>query len=115
MFKPFYLDAPKFTKIFQEIKALSRTHIQLQCSVQGIPDPAVKWFKDFKPLHDTSRIKIIGDSPDNLILVISDAMVRDSGLYSCTATNIAGSSTISAYVQIEGCVTLCMISILEYV
>ncbi|KPM11840.1 unc-89-like protein 3 [Sarcoptes scabiei] len=84
-------DAPKFTKIFQEIKALSRTHIQLQCSVQGIPDPAVKWFKDFKPLHDTSRIKIIGDSPDNLILVISDAMVRDSGLYSCTATNIAGS------------------------
>ena len=93
-------DAPKFTKLLDETEGLARNHIRLSCSVISSPQATIKWFKDYQPLHDTSRLNIIGDS-DNLSLVINDAMVRDSGLYSCTATNLAGSTTTSAYVTVR--------------
>lgn len=83
-----------------ETNAIARNHIRLSCSVMSSPQATIKWFKDFQPLHDTSRLKIVGDT-DNLSIVINDAIVRDSGLYSCTATNFAGSTTTSAYVTVQ--------------
>ncbi|OTF81458.1 hypothetical protein BLA29_004567, partial [Euroglyphus maynei] len=93
-------DAPKFTKLLDETNGMTRNHIRLSCSVMSSPQATIKWFKDFQPLHDTSRLNIVGDT-DNLSIVINDAIVRDSGLYSCTATNIAGSTTTSAYVTVN--------------
>ena len=94
-------EPPMFTKRLDEITVPSRNHIRLECAFKGVPEPTVKWFKDYQPLHDTSRISI-ASSGEQSTLVISDAITRDMGLYSCTVTNLAGSSTTAAFVHVTG-------------
>lgn len=93
-------EPPVFTKRLEETTVLARNHIRLECSFKGVPEPTVKWFKDYQPLHDTSRMSIV-NSGDQSTLVISDCITRDMGLYSCTITNLAGSSTTAAYVHVK--------------
>lgn len=100
--KTYHLEPPVFTKGLEEIRVASRGHLKLECNVKGMPEPTIKWFKDFQPLHDTSRMKVIWDSPDHATLTISDLITRDQGLYSCTATNIVGSTTTAAFVHVDG-------------
>lgn len=94
-------EPPVFTKRLEETTVQARNHIRVECAFTGVPEPTVKWFKDYQPLHDTSRISI-ASSGEQSTLVISDCITRDMGLYSCTVTNIAGSSTTAAYVHVNG-------------
>ena len=94
-------EPPVFTKRFEETTVMTRNHLRLECTFEGTPEPTVKWFKDFQPLHDTSRISIMNSSGQSC-LMISDVMMSDIGLYSCTATNLAGSTTTAAFVHVNG-------------
>ena len=94
-------EPPIFTKRLEEITVPVRNHIRLECAFKGVPEPTVKWFKDYQPLHDTSRISIVS-SGDLSTLIISDCITRDLGLYSCTITNLAGSTTTAAFVHVTG-------------
>ncbi|XP_054168063.1 obscurin-like [Oppia nitens] len=94
-------EAPVFTKRFDETTALSRRHARFECTVVGIPEPTVRWFKDWQPMHESDRIKILWESPDRSTLFINGAIVKDAGLYSCLATNIAGHASVSAMLYIE--------------
>lgn len=64
-------------------------------------DPVIRWYKDWQPIFDTARIKISQYDPDIFVLSINDAISKDSGLYSCSASNVAGSVSTSAMVHIE--------------
>lgn len=39
--------------------------------------------------------------PDTVVLTISDAMLKDEGLYSVSARNVAGSASASAMLHVE--------------
>ena len=112
-------EPPLFTKRLDETTVMGRNHIRLNVMFNGIPEPTIKWFKDFQPLYDTSRM-VINTSSDQSTLTISDCITRDMGLYSCTATNLAGSTTTAAFVHVTGmffclfCTFLCLL-ILCYV
>ncbi|XP_078687492.1 hemicentin-1-like isoform X2 [Branchiostoma floridae x Branchiostoma belcheri] len=62
--------------------------ITLECKVSGVPTPTVDWLKDGSVVPMTDRTSLVSTG-----LQISAAVVRDSGQYSCTATNAAGTAT----------------------
>lgn len=75
---------------------------ELSCRVIGTPYPKIKWFKDWHPLSESSRIHIKWQEPETCTLTLSDSILKDGGLYTCTATNVAGTSTSSAMLSVEG-------------
>lgn len=92
---------PTFILRPNESHVLLRNSCQLTARIVGIPYPEVKWYKDWQPLASSSRIKMQKISPDTVILTINDAIYKDEGLYSVSATNVAGTVSSSAMVHVE--------------
>ncbi|KAL7050000.1 hypothetical protein ACKWTF_003934 [Chironomus riparius] len=92
---------PRFIQRPDEVHIMARRSGRLEAKIVGIPEPEVRWFKDWQPLAETSRLKMIFYEPDTYVLLITDAMKKDEGLYSISARNIAGSISASAMVHIE--------------
>lgn len=61
------------------------------CEASGLPIPDITWTK-----NDVT-IKANGTR-----LVINDTKESDSGVYECTATNLAGSKSERSVIKIEG-------------
>jgi hypothetical protein len=99
----FYLqqaDPPVFLEPFKDVTATNHEEITLMCKVDGIPYPEVKFYKDWHLMTESHRIKIKHVEPDTWIITITGTIVRDSGLYTCTAKNIAGGTLCSCNVSI---------------
>ena len=60
--------------------------VQLVCTAQGAPSPAVSWTKEESQLIETSQLQI-----QNGHLLIVSVAGSDSGVYHCTAINRLGS------------------------
>ncbi|KAK9402381.1 vascular endothelial growth factor receptor 1 [Crotalus adamanteus] len=73
--------------------------LNLQCSVHGVPEPQVSWYKNNKQIHQESGI-ILG--PGNQSLLIERVQESDAGSYQCIATNLKGMVKSSVYVTIQG-------------
>lgn len=58
-------------------------------------------YKDWKPLASTTRIRMDFFEPDLSVLTINDAIVKDEGLYSVSARNVAGSVSCSVMIHVE--------------
>nr|CAH7742463.1 unnamed protein product [Callosobruchus chinensis] len=78
-----------------------RGKARLEARITGVPYPEIKWYKDWKPLAPSSRIKISFLEPDTTILTINDLILKDEGLYSVSARNVAGSTSASAMLYVE--------------
>ncbi|XP_035206378.1 obscurin-like isoform X2 [Stegodyphus dumicola] len=94
-------EPPIFTKRLEPLTVMIRKGGEFRCRVIGVPYPKIKWFKDWYPLSESSRIHIRQEEPDTCILTLSDSILKDGGLYSCTATNAGGSATTSAMLSVE--------------
>lgn len=70
------------------------------CPVYGIPFPTVTWQKDGANIStDDPRIRILSSG---IQLQIFNTMESDTGIYSCTATNPAGSDSVSLDFVVHG-------------
>lgn len=49
---------PTFIKRPEETIALQRRTARMEARVTGIPFPEIKWYKDWKPITSSSRIKV---------------------------------------------------------
>ncbi|XP_038208121.1 obscurin isoform X4 [Zerene cesonia] len=94
---------PTFIRRPEEAVVLLRKTVRLEARVTGQPYPEIKWYKDWQPLAPSSRIKMQFIEPDTVILVIHDAILKDEGLYSVSARNVAGSVSSSAMLHVEEC------------
>nr|XP_033338378.1 obscurin isoform X2 [Megalopta genalis] len=92
---------PSFIQRPEEVIVMVRKTGQLMAKVTGVPYPEIKWYKDWKPLTSSSRIRIEFAEPDTSILIISDTIVKDEGLYSISAGNVAGSISCSVMLHVE--------------
>lgn len=74
-----------------------------ECKLIPVNDQSmrVEWFHNGKPLWAGSRIKTINDF-GFVILEVSGVYQRDSGLYTCKATNRHGEATVSCQLQVRG-------------
>ncbi|CAG5100186.1 Similar to Unc-89: Obscurin (Drosophila melanogaster), partial [Cotesia congregata] len=92
---------PTFIQRPEESYIMLRRNGHIQARVTGVPFPELKWYKDWKPLAPTARIKIDYFEPDTSVLTINDAIIKDEGLYSISARNVAGSVSCSVMIHIE--------------
>nr|XP_029725955.1 titin-like isoform X8 [Aedes albopictus] len=74
-----------------------------ECRLTPINDPSmrVEWYHNGKALWAGSRIKTINDF-GFVILEIAGCYQRDSGLYTCKATNSHGEATVSCKLTVRG-------------
>ena len=74
------------------------THdVELRCIANGHPFPSYSWTK-----NGSSEIPNTVLSQENTVLRISQVSWEDEGIYACTATNLLGSVTSSAYLAVHG-------------
>ena len=76
--------------------------ITLKVEVKGKPRPSVKWYKDNKPVSQTSTKYRTEAQGDDHQLTIARATPDDEGTYQCKATSPAGTATRDFHVNIEG-------------
>ncbi|VDK40947.1 unnamed protein product, partial [Gongylonema pulchrum] len=98
-------EAPKFTEGLQELSVQEAETAQLSVTVVGKPEPEVAWFKDGIPVNiDNEHILSKKDEKGQYTLVIKEARMEDVGIYTCKATNQAGTAESEAKFAVE-CVT----------
>ena len=84
--------------IGDNVTALTKTGITIQCPTSGVPTPTVTWTKDGQEIPSGGSYKVQGDGS----LVIIEADEDDNGQYTCTADSDAGKDSVSSIVQVKG-------------
>ena len=73
--------------------------VTLTCEARGVPPPTLTWIKDGQPLSLHRNLLLDGQETR---LQLPDVAPSDAGLYSCVASNQAGSSTKSFNLTVLG-------------
>lgn len=99
----------KETSVPPEITPVSETRYEVDegsdvtftAQVKGSPEPKVTWFKDDIRLRGDARLKTTRNG-DEYVLTISRTTTLDPGIYKCTASSPAGSSSIEFELVVNG-------------
>lgn len=94
---------PEFITTPSDLQLSENSLAHFECKLQPVNDQSmrVEWFHNGKPLWAGSRIKTINDF-GFVILEVANVYQRDSGLYTCKATNKHGEATVSCKLQVRG-------------
>ncbi|XP_011502166.1 PREDICTED: leucine-rich repeats and immunoglobulin-like domains protein 3 [Ceratosolen solmsi marchali] len=81
---------PSFSKMPHDIRVTAGSTARLECSAEGLPSPQIAWQKDGGNDFPAARERRMHKMPTDDVLFIIDVKTADSGVYSCTAQNLAG-------------------------
>ncbi|XP_077934173.1 hemicentin-1 [Halichoerus grypus] len=89
---------PKIQRGPKLMKVQVGQRVDIPCNAQGTPLPVITWFK--------GRSALLVDGVQHVssldgTLSIDQAMLSDAGLYTCVATNIAGSDETEITLQVQ--------------
>ncbi|XP_031789478.1 titin homolog isoform X2 [Nasonia vitripennis] len=82
---------PQFTMRLRDRRVQTSYPVRLTCQAFGCPEPEVTWFKDGKPVIETSTRSIYIDELHFHTLEIARSSLEDSGCYEACAKNENGS------------------------
>ncbi|ERE68516.1 putative peroxidasin like protein [Cricetulus griseus] len=88
---------PVFASIPSDMTVEVGTNVQLPCSSQGEPEPAITWNKDGVQVTESGKFHI---SPEGF-LTINDVGTADAGRYECVARNTIGYSSVSMVLSVN--------------
>ncbi|VDO41301.1 unnamed protein product [Onchocerca flexuosa] len=91
--------APDFKQRMNDVRVQQNASSQFKCIVTGVPEPTASWFKDGKPLPNDARYQIV-DEGNERVLMISDTLSQDAGIYECVVKNSAGEARCKARLNI---------------
>ncbi|XP_072235422.1 striated muscle preferentially expressed protein kinase [Leuresthes tenuis] len=91
---------PKFETIMEDVDVHVGETTRLAVEVEGKPDPDILWFKDDALLSESSHFTFVYDDPE-YSLVVLNAQPEHSGVYTCTARNLAGSNSCKAELTVH--------------
>ncbi|XP_065269455.1 LOW QUALITY PROTEIN: striated muscle preferentially expressed protein kinase [Emys orbicularis] len=88
-------EAPRFESIMEDLEVGEGETPHFAVVVEGKPLPDIMWYKDEALLAESSRLTFVYDDSE-CSLVLLGATARDSGVYTCTARNLAGEVSCKA-------------------
>ncbi|XP_019712116.1 striated muscle preferentially expressed protein kinase isoform X4 [Hippocampus comes] len=91
---------PKFETIMEDVDVCAGETSRLAVVVEGKPDPDILWYKDDLLLSEGSHFTFVYDDPE-YSLVILNARPEHSGVYTCTAKNLAASNSCKAELTVH--------------
>ncbi|XP_030658097.1 myosin light chain kinase, smooth muscle isoform X1 [Nomascus leucogenys] len=92
---------PKFESKPQSQEVGENQTVKFRCEVSGIPKPEVAWFLEGTPVRrQEGSIEVYEDAGSHYLCLLK-ARTRDSGTYSCTASNAQGQVSCSWTLQVE--------------
>ncbi|XP_067452563.1 hemicentin-1 isoform X1 [Thunnus thynnus] len=71
--------------------------VTLQCQADGSPSPSVTWHKDGQPLSESVRQRVLSSGS----LQIAFIQPSDTGRYTCTAANVAGTVSLEMSLTVQ--------------
>lgn len=86
---------PKFLNYLESSEVKEGESFVFECQVVGYPTPDIKWLKYNSPLYENSNYKITYIN-GNCRLEIFNVSPSDAAVFSCVATNPAGTSQTTA-------------------
>ena len=96
----FFAVFPKLIEKPSNVSVVAGKTFELHCQAQGHPEPVLSWQKDGGtsfPAADDRRMDFV---PASKVYVIRDAQPGDTGKYTCSAENEAGSVNATAFVTV---------------
>uniref|UniRef100_A0A336ML28 CSON001463 protein n=1 Tax=Culicoides sonorensis TaxID=179676 RepID=A0A336ML28_CULSO len=93
-------EVPSFRVPLSNVMARVGQKLKLECEVVGIPTPEVYWLHNDKPLT-RGDVKLHYEN-EKATLVINEAFLKDAGVYTITAKNIAGEVSSASSVCVKG-------------
>ncbi|XP_067439601.1 striated muscle preferentially expressed protein kinase-like [Thunnus thynnus] len=91
---------PKFETIMEDVDVHVGETSCLAVVVEGKPDPDILWYKNDVLLSESSYFTFVYDDPE-YSLVVLNARPEHSGVYTCTAKNLAGSNSCKAELTVH--------------
>ncbi|XP_074449866.1 striated muscle preferentially expressed protein kinase isoform X1 [Larus michahellis] len=88
-------EAPRFESIMEDIDAQEGETPRFAVVVEGKPVPDIMWYKDEDLLEESSHLSFVYED-NECSLVVLGAAESDSGVYTCTAKNLAGEVSCKA-------------------
>ncbi|KAJ0027094.1 hypothetical protein NQD34_018094 [Periophthalmus magnuspinnatus] len=83
----FLCEQPLITRHSQELRALEGQSVTLRCKARGDPDPVIHWIApDGRLMSNSTRANVHQDGTLDILI----STVKDSGLFTCVASNPAG-------------------------
>ncbi|XP_014187691.1 leucine-rich repeat and fibronectin type-III domain-containing protein 5 isoform X2 [Haplochromis burtoni] len=83
----FLCEPPLITRYSQELRALEGQSVTLRCKARGDPDPIIHWIApDGRLMSNSSRAVVHTDGTLDILI----STVKDSGSFTCVASNPAG-------------------------
>ncbi|XP_054844418.1 leucine-rich repeats and immunoglobulin-like domains protein 3 isoform X2 [Eublepharis macularius] len=87
---------PSFTKMPMDITIRAGAMARLECAAVGHPVPQIAWQKDGGTDFPAARKRRMHVMPEDDVFFIVNVKTEDTGVYSCTAQNTAGSISANA-------------------
>lgn len=103
-FPPFWADQaipPSFTKKLPKMDKILGSSIHMECKVSGSLPITAKWFKDGKEIPESAKYRHLCHE-NTVSLEVNYLELTDSGNYTCSVTNVAGSDSCSAVLTVKG-------------
>ncbi|GAB1285527.1 Hemicentin-1 [Apodemus speciosus] len=89
---------PKIQHGNRHVKVQVGQRVDIPCNAHGSPPPVITWFKSGRPvLVDGAQHPGNADGT----LSIEQAAISDAGVYTCAATNVAGSDEVEATLHVQ--------------
>ncbi|KAM5124878.1 striated muscle preferentially expressed protein kinase-like, partial [Mantella aurantiaca] len=92
-------EKPHFDSIMEDIEIRTGETARFVVVVEGKPVPDIMWYKDGQLLVESGHLNFVYDDAE-CSLVILNAAPDDSGVYTCTARNLAGELSCKAELQV---------------
>ncbi len=93
---------PTFSKTPDDVTVRAGRTARLECAARGDPAPQIAWQKDGGDDFPAARERRMHIMPDDDVFFIVTVKSSDQGVYSCTATNKAGTVVANASVNVLG-------------
>ncbi|KAG7267814.1 hypothetical protein CRUP_003628 [Coryphaenoides rupestris] len=93
----FLCEPPLITRHSQELRVLEGQSVTLRCKARGDPDPIIHWIApDGRLMSNSSRATVHSDGTLDILI----STVKDSGSFTCVASNPAGEAQQTMELQI---------------